>query len=134
MKRYNHLAIFVTSLLHMAIGFIWFSPYVFFPAWQKAFSITVNMDKVSFAPFILAFLAAITYNYFYSWLMIKLNIRRLGESIELMLVIWISVIGLRISSNLMFAQVGLTGILIEIGAIFANFLVSAIILNLWKKN
>ncbi len=61
----NHAAVFVCAIANLAVGAIWYSPFLFFNAWQKENSLTdEDMKKVKPGKtYLIAFLLSLVISY-----------------------------------------------------------------------
>ena len=132
--RLNHAGVLTATAIHQLLGFLWYSPQLFFGAWARAFRLDpAGLKQGIILPLIFALFASLTYNYLFAWFMKRLNLRGPFEAVELTIYIWFPLVGLGMTSHYLFAQIPWSGILIEIGGIFLNVIVSALIISLWVK-
>ena len=68
MRRFNHLAILVTVIVQQIIGFLWYSPSMFFTPWMAGIGKQAGeVNQHDPVPFIVAVATSIIFCYTLAW-------------------------------------------------------------------
>jgi hypothetical protein len=133
MKSYNHVAIIITAILQVAVGMFMMSPVLFLPLWANAFGLVLDSIQPGIQDIVLGLATALAYNYLFVWLLIRQKAETLNESIKLTLLLWLGVIVVADLSHLLFAKIGIAGILINVVVRLVNGLIAGVILIKWRS-
>ncbi len=132
--RHNHIAIWVTAVLQIAIGFGWYSPYTFLEPWAYGFGLDLAMmgdpDPMAFIVIIITSLLSC---YVISWLIRRLSITGFGGGLMLGLALWLGVSIHALAPHYMFAQIGQSALVIDLGNSLVVIVVTCLILAVWRK-
>jgi len=84
---YQFLSIFIATVVYMAIGFLWYSPFVFGKAWMKFSKLTST--KMELKTLILSFINSFVLCFFFSLLIGFLGVTSVIDGIFVGFGIWI---------------------------------------------
>lgn len=129
----NILAVVVSAVAAMVLGFIWFSPPLFEKTWLAAIGKT--REEVNAQPptrFVIAFLAALLEAYILAGLLNILGGPTLSSALLLAFIIWASFVAATSAANFAFAGRKLGLWLVENGNHLLVILVMAVIIGSWK--
>jgi hypothetical protein len=75
MPRFNHLTIFVTVLVQQIIGFLWYSPAMFFSPWLAGIRKRAEeINQSDPVPFIVAILTSVIFCYTLAWCLQRVGV------------------------------------------------------------
>lgn len=132
--RHHHLAIWVTVILHLVLGFVWYSPYTFLEPWAYGFALDLEtMSAPNPLAFIFVIAGAAASCYVISWLIRRLTITGLGGAIWLGVLLWLGLGFPALAPHYVFGQVGNSALIIDLASTFVATLMTCIILTLWRK-
>jgi hypothetical protein len=128
----NALAVLVSALASMVVGFVWYSRPLFEGAWLAGIGKT--REQVAAAPptrFVIAFIAAVLEAYLLAALLNITGGPRPSTGVLMAVVLWVSLVASTTAASYAFAGRGLRVWLIESGNHLATLLVMGLILGLW---
>ncbi len=132
--RHNHIAIWVMVLLQMAIGFAWYSPYAFLEPWSYGFGLDIKtMGDPNPLAFIVIIITSVFSCYVISWLIRRLAITGFGGGLLLGLALWLGVAVHALAPHYMFAQVGKSALVIDLGNSLVVIVVTCLVLSIWRR-
>ncbi len=129
----NVLAVVVSALAAMVVGFVWFSPPVFEKTWLAAIGKT--REEVAGQPptrFVIAFVAALLEAYILAALLNIVGGPTVGSALQLAFIIWVSFVAATSAATFAFAGRKFNLWLVENGNHLAVLFVMALILGAWK--
>jgi Protein of unknown function (DUF1761) len=134
-SRINHLAVWILVVIHMVVGGAWYA--LFGNAWLNYHAKTMTdieqpHDPV---PYIVAFVAAIFVNYTLAWLIGKLDANNAVAGLKVALICWFSFLFVEHATISVFSAFGTNPwplILIDMGRALLAFVVSGLVLGVWK--
>src|SRR3990172_2406962 len=128
----NALAVLVSAVASMLVGFVWFSKPLFEGAWLAGIGKT--REEVAAAPptrFVIAFVAAVLEAYILAALLNITGGPRLATGVLMAVVLWASFVATTTAASYAFAGRGLRVWMIESGNHLVTLLVMGAILGLW---
>jgi len=129
----NVLAVVVSALVAMAVGFLWFSPPLFEKMWLAGIGKTrEEVAGQSPARFLIAFVSALLESYILAALLNIVGGPSIGSALQLAFVIWVSFVAATSAANFAFAGRKLSLWLVENGNHLLVLFVMAVILGAWK--
>lgn len=132
--RHNHIAIWVTVVLHLALGFVWYSPYVLLEPWTYGFGLDPQtMAEPDPLAFIFVIIGAVASCYIVSWLVRRLQISGVGGAVWLSVLLWLGISFPALAPHYMFAKVGNSALIVDLGNTFVALLMTCLILTLWRR-
>ncbi|GIL00770.1 MAG: hypothetical protein BroJett030_06690 [Alphaproteobacteria bacterium] len=131
--RHNHLAIWVTVALHMVLGFLWYSPFLFLDGWAAGFRIdAAAMAQPNPAALVLALAGAAISCYVASWLIQRLGVADATAALGLAVALWAGFVFAALAPHYLFAQVGAGALLIDLANTAVATLMTVFILTFWR--
>lgn len=132
--RHHHIAIWITVVLHLVLGFLWYSPYTFLEPWAYGFGLDLEtMAEPDPLAFIFVILGSVATCYIVSWLVQRLRITGVGGAIWLATLMWLGFGFSAIAPHYLFAKVGSSALIIDLANTFVAVLMTCLILTLWRK-
>ncbi len=132
--RHNHIAIWIMVVAQIAIGFLWYSPFTFLEPWAYGFGLDLaTMGEPNPLAFIVIFVTSVASCYVISWLILRLGIKGTGGALLLGILLWLGVSVQALAPHYMFAQVGKSALIIDLGNSFVVVVVTCLVLTLWRK-
>lgn len=131
----NWLAVLVCVVGNMAIGFVWYNPRTFFPAWWKGIGKAEGETPGGGAMGMtwgLTVLAAFVQAVFLSLLIAAMGGASVGSGLTAGFMAWLGFVAPTNLVNKLFAGHGLKVWAIEAGNHLANFLAMGAILGAWR--
>jgi hypothetical protein len=128
----NGLAVLVSAVASLVVGFVWFSKPLFEGAWLAGIGRT--REQVAAAPptrFVIAFIAAVLEAYILAALLNITGGASLSTGILMAVVLWVSFVATTTAASYAFAGRGLRVWMIEAGNHLVTLLVMGAILGLW---
>lgn len=130
--KHNHLAIWILVVLHMALGFLWYSPLLFLNPWAAGFRLDVaTMAAPNPMAFAFVIGGAALSGYVASWLIQKLGVADLAGAAKLALLLWIGPVLAALAPHYLFGQIGLGALAIDLANTLVGMLLTTIVLTLW---
>lgn len=132
--RHNHIAVWVTVILNVALGFLWYAPFSFLEPWAYGFGTdTAAMGQPNPMAFIVVIIGAIFACYVTSWLITRMEIFGIRGGLKLGLLLWLGFGFPTIAPHYLFAQVGQSALIIDLGFVLIATVLTALILTLWRR-
>ena len=132
--KHNHIAIVLTVVANQIIGFLWYSPTLFFDRWSAGFGLDPeNINQADPTPFVLAIVSAFVAAYALSWLIQRLDIMSGWGGLQIGVIIWFAFMLGAIWPHYAFG--GLPHIVALIDGLngLASMAVTGFILGAWQK-
>ena len=134
MNPISHVAVIVTVVLQMALGFLWYAEWAFGTPWLEG----VRLDPAAMgnpdpSVFLVAIAAAFAIGYGMRWLLGQLGWSGAGAGLRLGLFIGVVFVGLTLAVHGGFAMTGSTVQLIEFGKEAVTFAVVGLVLGAWPS-
>lgn len=134
--KINHLAVFVCLILSFALGFLWYSPFLFADSWMAMVGLSQEMIEAnppSAGAWITNIIASIVPLYVLAWIFTKLDVRTgiKGAMIGLLIVFAFDFLA-RMTSD-MFAKAPYELVWITGGFDMAIMTISGFVLGSWRK-
>ncbi|MEZ5811653.1 MAG: DUF1761 domain-containing protein [Rhizobiaceae bacterium] len=132
--RHNHIAIWVTALLQVALGFLWYSPLAFLEPWAYGFGLDLTvMGEPDPVALIVVVLGAVVNCYVVSWLIRRMAITGVGGAVWLALWLWLG-LGLPwLMPHYLFAKVGNSALIVDAAQLLVATSMTCLILALWRR-
>lgn len=129
----NVLAVVVSAVAAMVIGFVWFSPPLFEKTWLAGIGKTrEQVAGQSPTRFLIAFVGALLEAYILAALLNIMGGPSLGSGIQLGFIIWASFVAVTSAASFAFAGRKLSLWLVENGSHLVVLLAMGVILGAWK--
>lgn len=130
MQSVNILTIAAATIVSMALGFLWYSDYLFGKAWAKLSN--NKMDKDGSSMYVIPTICFLALNSVFAYLLSSLKLTGLTEALVLGFFLWLGFSAVAIYVSNVFQQKSLKLFLIDSGYILACILASSILLTLLK--
>ena len=128
----NLLAVLVCAVLSMPIGFIWFHPKVFFPAWWRGIGKTeADTPQPNPLIYVLTFLAAFVEAFIVGMLLDAAGVTSLARGLGVGFILWIGLVATTNLANNLFRGYGWKVWAIETGNHLVYLLLCGAILAVW---
>lgn len=133
--RHNHVAVIVSVLVAMLLGFVWYSPILFGELWRVSLGMTQEqVYQAGLMEFVIAIVSSFVAAYFMSWLIQRLAIRRNGwHGAALGVAVWLGLAVPTIATHYAFDQLQLTTFLVDAGDSLISLAVIGLMLAVWRK-
>lgn len=132
--KINWLAVIVSVISQQALGFLWYSPYLFGDAWvESARLMPEGLNPANPAPFVIAIAAAFALSVVLAWLFTRLYVTSALSGMWVAFVCWLGFFFLNSATHWAFEGETLELVLISGGRELAAFLLSGAILGAWVK-
>ena|SRR3989344_3605732 len=138
----NYLPVIVAALIHMAIGFVWYSPRFFGNTWAKlmGWPLEAKEDKGTgkeqkkgmFQTYTLSFLSALIMAYMLSSLIALTRMRAIFETMELAALIWLGFVATTTFTNSLFTGKSKKLWLIDYGYVLVSLIIMSILFTFWR--
>jgi hypothetical protein len=134
MVKHNHIAIVVAVILHQAIGFLWYSDFLFVKQWMAGLGKKPSdFDMANPAPFITDIAGWFFACYFISWLVERTEIRSFNQAVGLSVLLWVGVALPLLAPHYLFAGLHVNVLLIDAMNALVQLAVTCALLALWRK-
>lgn len=134
MGPFPHKAIAVTVILQQALGFSWYSSWLFGAQWMAAVGRkTGELNPRNPIPFAVAILASVLFCYLLSWLIQRTQIASPVAGAALGVAVWLGFVAPALAAHYLFIGLPWTLIGIDGGATFVNALLAGVILAAWRR-
>lgn len=131
--KHNHVAVWVLVVAHMALGFLWYSPFLFLNPWAAGFRLDVaTMAEPNPLAFVFVIAGAALSGYVASWLIARLDIRDIGGAVQLAVILWAGPVFAALAPHYLFGQIGLAALAIDLANTLVGMLITTIVLTLWR--
>jgi hypothetical protein len=135
MGKHNHKAIFTAVVLHMVLGFVWYSPSLFLDKWQEGLGWTAELVRQPGPlPFIASIISAIFFCYLLSWIFQIAVIEEWKDGLATGLLVGVGFIAPAMIMHYMFMGVHADVILIDTAKEVIAAGMSGIILATWRAD
>jgi len=133
MTKHNHLAVVITILAHQAMGFVWYSSFLFGSAWVHGQGKQMQDLNPAPLPFVVALIASAAMCYVISWLTRVLKVSSFKGGVGLGTMLWLG-LGLPVIA-MHYAFLGISWQVGAIDALYSLALASLAggIIAVWRK-
>lgn len=134
MTKHNHIAIVVAVILHQAIGFLWYSDFLFVNQWMAGLGKKASdFDMSNPAPFVVAIAGWFFASYFISWLVQRTQIQSFNQAIGLAVLLWVGVALPLLAPHYLFAGIHTSVLMIDAMNALVQLVVTCGLLAVWRK-
>jgi hypothetical protein len=134
MTKINWAAVIVLVVVHQALGFLWYSPYLFGDVWMNAVGLLPeDLDPGNHARFAAAILASLALNITLAWLFTRLYVGWALSGMWIAFICWLGFFFLNSAMHSAFEGETLAAVLISDGKELVAFLISGAVLGAWVK-
>ncbi|MBK8456691.1 MAG: DUF1761 domain-containing protein [Phyllobacteriaceae bacterium] len=131
--KHNHIAIWILVVAHMALGILWYSPFLFLDPWAAGFRLDVaTMAEPNPMAFVFVIGGAALSGYVASWLIGKLGVTDMAGATKLALILWAGPVFAALAPHYLFGQIGLGALAIDLANTLFGMLMTTIVLTLWR--
>jgi hypothetical protein len=128
----NPITILVLIILQQALGFLWYSPWLFGNRWLAGIHQSPEeLNRKDPAPFITAFVGSIFYTCVLAWLLEATGTEQMLGALELGFLAWLGLMLPTIATHYKFQGFGWGLIVIDAGKDLASTMMTVVILMLW---
>ncbi|MFZ1679803.1 MAG: DUF1761 domain-containing protein [Rhizobiaceae bacterium] len=132
--KHNHVAIALLVIAHLALGFLWYSPFLFLEPWAAGFRLNLAaMAAPNPLAFVFIVLGAVVSSYVLSWLILRLDIAGFGGAVMLALALWAGPVFAALAPHYLFGQVGIPALAIDLANVLVALVISTVVLALWRR-
>ncbi|KIA76735.1 hypothetical protein DB43_HK00080 [Parachlamydia acanthamoebae] len=128
----HFVPIFVTSCIYLALGTLWYSPWLFGPTWLKEMQLTREQLRSPWLGSLAAFFMALLMSYALSQFIILTNSYTLAQGACLGLWIGLGFIVPTLFSNVIWEKKSLKIYLIHVSLVLLFLMISGSILSFWR--
>lgn len=134
MLKHNHVAIFVAVILHQAIGFLWYSPFLFLYPWVAGLGKKItDLDRANPLPFVADIAGWFFACYFISWLVQRVPVVTFTQGFGVAMLLWVGVALPLLAPHYLFAGVHTDVLLIDAMNALVQLTVTCCLLAVWRK-
>ena len=134
MTKINWAAVIVLVFAHQALGFLWYSPFLFGDVWMDAVGLLPeDLDPSNHALFAAAILASLALNITLAWLFTRLYVGSAVSGMWIAFICWLCFFFLNAASHSAFEGETLSLVMISGGKELFAFLISGAVLGAWVK-
>jgi hypothetical protein len=134
MTKINWMAIIVLVIVHQALGFLWYSPYVLGNPWMEMIGIAPeDIEAAHPGPVGIAIAASLALNVTLAWLFTRLYVTSMISGLWIAFVCWLGFFFLNSAMYAAFEGEARKLVLISGGEALAAFLISGAVLGAWVK-
>ncbi|HYA31056.1 MAG TPA: DUF1761 domain-containing protein [Acidobacteriota bacterium] len=134
MIKHNHIAIVVAVILHQAIGFLWYSPYLFVNQWTAGLGIKPSdLDLANPAAFFADIVGWFFASYFISWLVQRTELSSFHQGLGMAVLLWVGVVLPLLAPHYLFAGLHVNVLLIDAMNGLVQLALTCGLLTLWRK-
>jgi len=133
--KINHVAVWILVLVHQIIGGMWYSQIGFAGIWTELMGkSTSDFQNAGFMPFIFSIVSAIIMVYSMAWLFKKLKVENFANGLRYAFIFWFAFLFVELATFNSFELRPFELTLIDAGKSLVTFLITGLILGVWKKN
>ena len=134
MTKINWAAVIVHVFAHQALGFLWYSPFLFGDVWMDAVELLPeDIDPANPAPFAVAIAASAAVNLALAWLFTRLYVSSALSGMWIGFICWLCFFFLNAATHSAFEGETLSLVMISGGKELVAFLISGAVLGAWVK-
>jgi len=111
---YQFVSVFIATIVYMAIGFLWYSPFVFGKQWSKYSNISSKNSKMELKTLVLSFINSFVLCFFFSLLIGFLGVNSAIDGIFVGFGIWLGFVATTHLSSVIWAKTPFAFYLINI--------------------
>jgi len=128
----NHLAILAAAIVSMAIGAVWYSPFIFGKIWMAQSGLRPEDMKGRGRAMAIAAVSALVAAYVLAHFMALLDVQSLNRGLAVAFWVWLGFVATVMALEMGFGGKSLKAYLIETGNQLASFLAMGAILSVWR--
>lgn len=133
MPTVNHVAVLVVVVLQTLLGFLWYSPAVFFKPWHAGLGQAAErMNASDMTPFIAAIAGSFLMTYGLAWLLHLAAIESVGGGVALGAVVWALFMAPPLVYHHKFMAMPLTVIAVDVGRDLVAAMLAGAMLSAWR--
>ncbi|MGV7928877.1 MAG: DUF1761 domain-containing protein [Spirochaetota bacterium] len=128
----NHLAVIAAAIVSMAIGAIWYSPFIFGKVWMIQSGLRPEDMKGKGRAMTIAAVSALVAAYVLAHFMALLDVQSPSRGLVVAFWVWLGFVATVMALEMGFGGKSLKAYLIEAGNQLASFLAMAAVLSIWR--
>ncbi|MBS4167642.1 DUF1761 domain-containing protein [Parachlamydia sp. AcF125] len=128
----HFVPIFVTACIYIALGMLWYSPWLFGTIWLKEMNLVPEQIRTPWIESLSAFLMALLMSYILSQFVVLTNSYTLTQGACLGFLIWLGFIVPTLFSNVLWEKKPIKVYLIHISLVLLFLVISGSILSFWR--
>ncbi|HSV97143.1 MAG TPA: DUF1761 domain-containing protein [Spirochaetota bacterium] len=128
----NHLAVLASAIVSMAIGAVWYSPFIFGKIWMAQSGLRPEDMKGKGRAMAIAAVSALAASYVLAHFVDILDARSLQRGLAVAFWIWLGFVATVMALEMGFAGKSFKAYLIDTGNQLASFLAMGAILSVWR--
>lgn len=133
--KHNHLAIALAVVANQVVGFVWYSPLLFFDLWSSGFRMEPDLPfKEGFGPFFVALGTALVAAYVLSWIVVRQDIRTGLRGLELGALLAVGFVITSTWLHYSFARLPFSVVAIDGGFSLVSLSLIGYIIGAWRKD